>query len=150
MQSLELALHRQIIISVGGLAFPGREKFDPYGAKRVGCWVSSTAKSAFHRWVGAGLSGATGGDRALVVLGAVWLGADGAGGFLRFAEGGVVAVNLAVAALGGWCPGEVFGNPALTITEKEGVGADLVEVDHTAKGDHHGGGLFVEAALIWN
>ena len=124
--------------------------FDPYGAKGVGCWVSSTAQGAFHRWVGAGFSCAAGGDRALVVLGVVWLGADSASGFLRFAERGVVAVNLAVPALGGWCPGEVFGNPALAITEKEGVGADLVEVDHTAKGDHHGGGLFGEAAVIWD
>jgi hypothetical protein len=50
--------------------------------------------------VSAGVASSTSGDRTEVVLGAMLLGADSAGRFLRFAEFGVVAITLTVTAVG--------------------------------------------------
>jgi hypothetical protein len=62
--------------------------------------VRCATGSAFQRWVGAGIAGSTSGNRTKVVLRAVLLGTDSAGGFLHFAEFGVVAITLTVTAVG--------------------------------------------------
>jgi hypothetical protein len=73
---------------------------DAFGTEWVGCFVRCTTGGAFHRWVGTGVTGATSGDRTEVVLCIMLLGADGAGGFFRFAQFGVVAISLTVMAVG--------------------------------------------------
>jgi hypothetical protein len=73
---------------------------DAFGAKSVSSFVRCATDSTFQRWMGTGFSGATGGDRTEVVFGAVLLCADGTGRFLHFAELGVVAIPLAVIAVG--------------------------------------------------
>jgi hypothetical protein len=94
---------------------------DANGAKWVGGFVRCSTGGAFQRRVVAGFSGATGGDETQVVFGAVLLCADGAGGFLLFAEFGVVAITLAVMALASWSPRKIFGNMAFAVTEDKWV-----------------------------
>jgi hypothetical protein len=88
---------------------------DANGAKWVGGFVRCSVRGAFQGRVVAGFSGATGGDETEVVFGVMLLCADSAGGFLLFAEFGVVAITLAVTAVGSWGPRKVFGNMALAI-----------------------------------
>jgi hypothetical protein len=92
-----------------------------FGAKWVGTFGRCSAGGAFQGRVGAGFTGATGGDRTEVVFGVVLLRADGTGRFLFFAEFSVVAVTLAVTAVGGWSPRKIFGNTAFSVTEDECV-----------------------------
>jgi hypothetical protein len=97
---LEWWLHRFVLFGGGGFVPRGCEVLDANGAKWIGSFVRCSAGGAFQGRVGAGFSGATGGDQTEVVFGAVLLCADGAGGFILFAEFSVVAVPLAVAAVG--------------------------------------------------
>jgi hypothetical protein len=90
-----------------------------FRAKCVGSFVRCSAGGAFQGRVGAGFSGATGGDRTEVVFGAVLLCADGAGRFLRFAELGVVAVTLTVTAVGVRGPREVFRNSTYAVSDSK-------------------------------
>jgi hypothetical protein len=69
----------------------------------------------------AGFSGTTGGDETEVVCGAVLLCANGTGRFLLFAEFSVVAITLAVMAVGSWGPRKIFGNVAFAVTEDKCV-----------------------------
>jgi hypothetical protein len=73
---------------------------DVFGTKWVGYFVRCTTGSSFQRWVGAGVASSASGDWTEVVLRAMLLGADSAGGFLCFAEFGVVAITLTVMAVG--------------------------------------------------
>jgi hypothetical protein len=73
---------------------------DAFGAKLVSCFVRCTVGYTFQRWVRTGVAGSTSGDQTKVVLRAMLLGIDSAGGFLRFAEFGVVAVTLTVMVVG--------------------------------------------------
>jgi hypothetical protein len=102
-----------------------------FGAKWVGCFVRCTAGGAFQRWVGAGFAGSTSGDRTKVVLRAMLLGADSAGGFRRFAEVGMVAVTLTVMAVGVGSPREVWCDAAFSVAEGECSCAKVFEVDRT-------------------
>jgi hypothetical protein len=79
--------------------------------------------------VGAGVAGSTSGNRTKVVLRAVLLGTDSAGGFLRFAEFGVVAITLTVTAVGVRGPREVWCNAAFSVAESECSCAKVFEVD---------------------
>jgi hypothetical protein len=94
---------------------------DANGAKWVGGFVRCSTGGAFQGRVVAGFSSTTGGDEIEVVFGAVLLCADGAGGFLLFAEFGVVAITLAVTAVGSWSPRKIFGNTAFAVTEDKCV-----------------------------
>jgi hypothetical protein len=69
----------------------------------------------------AGFSGMTGGDGTLVVFGVVLLYADSTGGFLLFAEFGVVAITLAVMAVGSWGPRKIFYNMVFAVIEDKCV-----------------------------
>jgi hypothetical protein len=104
---------------------------DAFGTKWIGCFVRCTTGSTFQRRVGAGFFGATGGDETEVVFGAVLLGADSAGGFLRFAEFGVVAITLTVMAMGVGGPREVWCDAAFPVAESECICAKAFEVDRT-------------------
>jgi hypothetical protein len=88
-------------------------------AKWIGSFVRCSAGGAFQGRVGAGLSGATGGDRTEVVFGAVLLCADSAGRFLRFAELGVLTITLTVMAVGVRGPREVFHNSAYAVPDSK-------------------------------
>jgi hypothetical protein len=50
-----------------------------------------------------------------VAFGIVLLCADSAGGFLLFVEFGVVAITLAVTAVGSWGPRKIFSNTAFAV-----------------------------------
>jgi hypothetical protein len=63
----------------------------------------------------------TGGDKTQVVFGIMLLCTDGAGGFLLFAEFGVVSITLAVMAVGSWSPRKIFGNMAFAVIEDKCV-----------------------------
>jgi hypothetical protein len=73
---------------------------DANGAKWISGFVRCSTGSAFQGRVGTGFSSTTGGDKTGVVFGAVLLCAYGAGWFFLFAEFGVVAITLAVTAVG--------------------------------------------------
>jgi hypothetical protein len=68
-----------------------------------------------------GFSCTTGGDKTQMVFGVVLLHADSTGRFLLFAEFGVVAITLAVTAVGSWGPRKIFGNMAFVVTEDKYV-----------------------------
>jgi hypothetical protein len=74
---------------------------DVNGAKWVGGFVRCTAGGAFQGRVVAGFSSMTGGYETWVVFGIVLLYTDSVGRFLFFAEFSMVAVTLAVTAVGG-------------------------------------------------
>jgi hypothetical protein len=74
---------------------------DVFRTKWVGSFVGYTAAGTFQGRVGTGFSSVIGRDKTEVVFGVMLLCADGAGGFLFFAEFSVVAVTLAVIAVGG-------------------------------------------------
>jgi hypothetical protein len=114
-------LHRFVLFGSGGFVPRGCEVLDANGAKLIGSFVRCSAGGALQGRVGAGFSGATGGDRTEVVFGAVLLCADGAGRLLRFAELGVVAVTLTITAVGSWSPRKIFGNTAFSVTEDKCV-----------------------------
>jgi hypothetical protein len=116
---LELWLHRFILVGSGGCVPLCRKVPDANGAKWVGGFVRCSTGGTFQGRVGAGLSGATGGDRTEVVFGAVLLCADGAGRFLRFAEFGVVTVTLTVTAVGVRGPREIFRNSAYAVSDSK-------------------------------
>jgi hypothetical protein len=73
---------------------------DMNGAKWVSSFVRCSAGGAFQGRVVVGFSSTTGGDKMEVVFGIVLLCTDGTGGFLHFAEFGVVAITLIVMAVG--------------------------------------------------
>jgi hypothetical protein len=102
-----------------------------FGAKWVGCFVRCAAGSTFQRRVGAGVAGSTSWDCTKVVVGAVLLGTDSAGGFLRFAEFGVVAVTLTVTAVGVRDPREVWCDAAFLVAEGKCGCTKVFEVDRT-------------------
>jgi hypothetical protein len=104
---------------------------DAFGAKWVSCFVRCATGSTFQRWVGRGVAGSTSGDQTKVVLRAMLLGADSAGGFLRFAEFGVVAVTLTVMAVGVGGPREVWCDAAFSVAESKCGCAKVFEVDCT-------------------
>jgi hypothetical protein len=116
---LERLLHRLILFGSRGFVPACSKVFDVHGAEWVGGFVRCTAGGAFQGRVGAGFSGATGGDRTEVVFGAVLLCAYSAGRFLRFAELGVVTITLTVTAVGVGGPREVFRNAAHVVTDSE-------------------------------
>jgi hypothetical protein len=95
--------------------------FDTNRATWVGGFVRCSTGDAFQGRVVAGVSGTTGGDKTEVVFGTVLLCADHAGGFLLFAECGMVAITLAVTAVGSWSPRKIFGNTAFVVTEDKCV-----------------------------
>jgi hypothetical protein len=97
---LEQWLHWFVLFGSGGFVPRGCEVLDTNGAKWIGSFVRCSAGGAFQGRVGVGFSGMTGGDRIEVVFSTVLLCADGTGGFILFAEFSVVAVPLAVAAVG--------------------------------------------------
>jgi hypothetical protein len=66
-----------------------------------------------------------------VVLCAVVLGTDGAGGFLRFAEFGMVAVTLTVMAVGVGGPQEVWCDVVFSVAESKCGCTKVFEVDCT-------------------
>jgi hypothetical protein len=111
--------HRLILFGTGGFVQACSKVFDAHGAEWVGGFVRCTAGGTFQGRVGAGSSGATGGDRTEVVFGAVLLCADGAGRFLRFAELGVMTITLTVTAVGVGGPREVFRNAAHAVMDSE-------------------------------
>jgi hypothetical protein len=79
--------------------------------------------------------------------GGVGLCADSAYWLLGLAESGVVAVSLAVAALGGWVPRIVFFNVAEAIAYGERCGSKLFIIDRTDEGDNQGGGSLSGASF---
>jgi hypothetical protein len=123
---------------------------DAFGAKWVSCFVRCAAGSAFQRWVGAGVAGSTSGNRTKVVLRAMLLGADGAGGCLCFAEFVVVAITLTVTAVGVGGPREVWCDAAFSVAESECGCAKVFEVNRTQESDNKCGCLFVGAAICWD
>jgi hypothetical protein len=123
---------------------------DVFGAKWVGCFVRCAAGGAFQGWVGAGVAGSTSGDRTKVVLRAMLLGADGAGGFLRFAEFGVVAITLTVTAVGVRGPREIWCDAAFSVADSECGCTKVFEVDRVQESDNKCGCLFVGAAICWD
>jgi hypothetical protein len=70
------------------------------GAKWVSGLVRCSTSSAFQARVGTGFSSMVGGDEIGVVFGAVLLCTYSAGWFFLFTEFGVVAITLAVMAVG--------------------------------------------------
>jgi hypothetical protein len=75
-----------------------------------------------------------------VGLGSVGLCTDSTCWLLGFAEFGVVAIFLAVAALGGWIPRILFLNVAEAVAYGERCGSESFVLDHTYEGDNQGGG----------
>jgi hypothetical protein len=123
---------------------------DALGAKWVSCFVRCTAGSAFQGWVGAGVAGSTSGDHTKVVLHAVVLGTDGAGGFLCFTEYGVVAITLTVMAVRVRGPREVWCDAAFSVAESKCGCAKVFEFDRAQESDNKSGCLFVGAAICWD
>jgi hypothetical protein len=111
---------------------------DANGAKWVSGFVRCSTGGTFQGRVGTGFSGATGGDETGVVFGAVLLCAYGAGWFFLIAEFGVVAITLAVMAVGSWGPREIFGNTAFAVTEDKCVCTKAFQVEGTLEGDNNG------------
>jgi hypothetical protein len=102
-----------------------------FWAKWVRCFVRCTTGTTFQRRVGAGIAGLTSWDCAKVVVGAVLLGTDSTCGFLRFAEFGVVAVTLAVTAVGVRGPREVWCDAAFLVAECKCGCTKVFEIDRT-------------------
>jgi hypothetical protein len=96
---LERLLHRLILFGSGGFVPACSKVSNAFGAKWVGSFVRCSAGGAFQGRVGAGFSGAIGGDQTEVVFGIVLLHTDGTGRFFFFAEFSVVAVTLTVTAV---------------------------------------------------
>jgi hypothetical protein len=63
--------------------------------------------------------------------------ADGAGGFLLFAEFGVVAITLAVIVVGSWSPRKIFGDMAFVVIEDKCVCTKVSQVKGTLEGDNN-------------
>jgi hypothetical protein len=120
---------------------------DVFGTEWVGGFVGCTTGGTFQGRVGAGFSGATGGNEREVVFGAVLLCADGADRFLRFAEFGVVAITLTVTAVGVGGPRVVWCDAAFSVAESERSCGKAVEVDCAQEGDNKCGCLFVGAVI---
>jgi hypothetical protein len=78
------------------------------------------------------------------------LGADSAGGFLCFAEFGVVAVTLTVMAVGVGGPQEVWCDAAFSVAEGECGCTKVFEVDCAQERDNKCGDLFVGTAICWD
>jgi hypothetical protein len=89
------------------------------GAKGVGGFVRCSTGSIFQGKVVAGFSSMIRGNWALMVLCAVLLYTNSIGGFLHFAEFGVVAITLTVMALGGWSPRQILSNPTLAVAKNK-------------------------------
>jgi hypothetical protein len=102
---------------------------DAFGIEWVGGFVGCTTGSVFQRWVGVGVAGSTSGNCIKVVIRAVLLSTDSAGGFLCFAEFGVVAITLTVTAVGVRGPQEVWCNVAFSVVESKCSYAKVFEVD---------------------
>jgi hypothetical protein len=111
---------------------------DANRAKWVGGFVRCSTGGAFQGRVVARFSGTAGGDEIQVVFGVVLLCADGAGGFLLFAEFGVVAITLAVMAVGSWGPRKVFGDTAFAVTADKCVCTKAFQVEGALAGDNDG------------
>jgi hypothetical protein len=112
--------------------------------------VSCTTGGALEQRVGIGATSAPGGDGAGVVLCGMLLGADSACWLVSLAESGVMAIFLAVAALGGEIPGNVFLDVAEVIANGKGGGAEVLVVDRADQGDDEYGYCFIEVALSWD
>jgi hypothetical protein len=147
---LELWLYRFILFRSRGFVPGGWEVSDANRAKWVSSFVRCSTGGTFQGIVGAGPSSAIGRDRTEVVFSAVVLYADGASGFLRFAELGVVAVTLPIAAVGVRGPGEVFRNSTYAVPDSEMGYTKMCQVNSAMEGDYDSGGAFVEAALSWD
>jgi hypothetical protein len=112
--------------------------------------VSCATGGAFEWRAGTSATGVAAGDGAGVVLCGVLLGADSASWLVSLAESGVMAVLLAVAALGGGIPGNVFLDVAEVIANGKGGGAEAFVVDRADQGDDECGCCFVEPVLSWD
>jgi hypothetical protein len=123
---------------------------DANRARWIGSFVRCSAGSAFQGRVGAGFSGATGGDRTEVVFGVVVLCADSAGRFFLFTEFGVVAITLTVMAMGVRGPREVWCDAAFSVAESKCGCAKVFEVECTQESDNKCGCLFAGAAFCWD
>jgi hypothetical protein len=118
-----------------------------FGAKWVSCFVRCAAGSAFQGWVGAGVASLTSGHRTMVVLHAMVLGTDGAGGLLCFADFGVVAITLTVMAVRVRGPQEVWYDVAFSVAESERGCAKVFGFNRTQESDNKYGYLFVGTAI---
>jgi hypothetical protein len=119
-------------------------------AQWVSCFVSCAAGGILEWRVGTSATSVVCGDGAGVVLCGMLLGADSPYWLIGFAEPGVMAVFLAVAALGGGIPGNVCLGLAEVIANGEGGGAEPFVVDCTNQGNDECGCCFLEAALGWD
>jgi hypothetical protein len=100
--------------------------------------------------VGISTTGMAGRDSVGVVLCGILLGTDNICWLVSLAESGVVAIFLAVAALGVGIPGKVFFNMVEIIANSEGGSAEVLVVDHTDQGDDKYGCCLIEVVLGWD
>ena len=112
---------------------------DSFGAVGVAGLVRGTAVGAADRWVGAGWASPAAWDHAWVVFGLVGFGADCAVGPVP-AQGGGVAVALAVVALGASAIGDVFVELAFTVADGAVVASDIGLLDTARQGYNDRGG----------
>jgi hypothetical protein len=112
--------------------------------------MSCTTGGALERRVGTSITGMAGGDSAGVVFCSMLLGTNSTRWLIDLAESGMVAIFLAVAALGIGFPGKVFLYMAEAIANGKGGGPEVFMVDCSDQGDDDCGCCFVEAALSWD
>jgi hypothetical protein len=92
--------------------------------------MSCTIGSTLEQRVGTSSTSMAGRDSAGVVLCGILLGTDSACWLVSLAESGVMAIFLAVAALGGGIPRKVFLDVAEVIANGKGGGAEVLIIDH--------------------